>query len=84
MVEQVLQDDGLVVFGVFSSVDEGGMAPAGGLFKKSNLWTIMFEFGLVSRSELGPFGGIVSEPLSEFTAGGDFFQPEVDTGFFLR
>jgi hypothetical protein len=71
------------VFGVAGSVEEGGGAAGDGLFEEGELWGEVFELGLVAGFELGPLGGVVGEPLAEFVAGGDFFEPEVDAGFLL-
>ena len=38
---------------------------------------------MVAGLELGPFRGIVSEPLAELSAGSDLFQPQVNVSLFF-
>ena len=42
MVQEILKDQGFVVFGVFGSVEEGGGAFGYGLFEKSELGAVEF------------------------------------------
>ena len=71
------------MFGVFCAVEESGGAFGGGLFEESELCGIVFELVFVAGFELGPFFGIVGEPLSQVIAGSDLFEPEIDVGLFL-
>ena len=70
-----MKDDGLIVLGVFGAVEERGWAACDGLFQKSQLRSIALQLGLVSRFEFGPFSGVVREPLTEFVAWCDIFEP---------
>ena len=74
-VQQVLKDDGLVVFGVFRPVEQGGGAFGDGFFEESQGRGVMFQFSLIPRFEVVPFLGIVREPLAEIVARSDFFEP---------
>jgi hypothetical protein len=66
--QQVLKDDGLVVFPVFRTIEQGGGASGDGLFEKSQLHGVIFQFSLIASFELGPFCGVVREPLAEIGA----------------
>lgn len=50
------------------------------LFK---LLGMTFEFGPVALLELGPELGIMTEPLSQFRARGDFTEPVIDSRLLL-
>jgi hypothetical protein len=62
--QQVLKDDGFVVFLVFRTVEQGRGASGDGFFKESQLHGVIFQFSLIASFELGPFGGIVRKPLA--------------------
>jgi hypothetical protein len=74
-VQQLLQDDCFIVFGVPGAVEQGGGASGDGLFQDGKLGGAVLQFGFISRFELGPFDRIVSEPLPEIVARGDLFDP---------
>ena|SRR5205807_6754371 len=79
--QQVLKDDGFVVFPVFRAVEQGGGASGDGLIEASQLHGVIFQFSLIAGFELGPFGGIVRKPLAEIVARGYFLQPKVYVSF---
>jgi hypothetical protein len=83
MVQKLLKDNGLVVFGVFYAVEKSGGTLGDGLLQEGQLRAVMFQFGLISSFELEPLCGIVCEPLTELVAGRNLFQPNIDAGLFL-
>jgi hypothetical protein len=78
--QKLLKDDSFVVLRVPSAVEQSGGASGDGFFQESQERAVVFQFGLISSFEFGPFDWIVSEPLPELRAGGDLFEPEVDLG----
>ena len=81
--QQVLKDDRLVVLRVFGTVEQGGGAFGDGLFEKSQLHGVIFQFSLIASFELGPFCGVVREPLAKIVARGYLLQPQVYVSFFF-
>jgi hypothetical protein len=83
VAQEFVKDDGLIVLFVLCAIDEGGWAFVKGLAEKRELFVVVFEFGAVAGSELGPAGRVVAKPFTKVIGGGDFFQPQVDVGLLF-
>src|SRR6185437_9928542 len=79
-----LKDQGLVVLFVLRAIDQRHPSLPHLRLQARDLLLVRPELGAVSRLELGPFVGVMTEPLPERGAGGDVLHPHVDVRLCLR
>lgn len=82
-IKKQLECRSIVVFSVMRTVEQGNVLLSGHIQERTPGFAVGLQLRNITTAKLLPFGRVMTEPASQFIAGGHIFEPPIQQEVFF-